>query len=112
MGREKHGLAALANAAHQLPDRTPRLRIEAGRELVEEHHVGIVDQRQRDEEPLLLAAGERHEPRVALVGEAELFEQPPAVHGCGYSDAQRSTASQTLIRFCRCACWSCTPIRS
>ena len=66
----------VADAAHQLPDRAARLRIEAGRQLVEEHDLGIVDERERDEEPLLLAARQRHEPGVALVGEPELLEQP------------------------------------
>ncbi len=61
-----------------VPDRAPRLRIEAGRELVEEHDLGVVDERERDEQPLLLAAGERHEPRVALLGKPELIEQPVA----------------------------------
>ena len=53
---QEHGLAARADAAHQLPDRAPRLRIEAGRQLVEKHHFGIVDERERDEQALLLAA--------------------------------------------------------
>ena len=40
---------------------------------------GIVDERQGDEEPLLLAARQGHEPRVALVGQAQLLEQPIAI---------------------------------
>src|SRR5262245_20830548 len=79
MRGEEHRLAARADAAHQLPDGAPRLRIEPGGQLVEEHDVRIVDERERDEEPLLLTAGQRHEPRVALVGETELFEEPHAV---------------------------------
>ena len=76
---EEDRLAALADAAHQLPDRAPRLRVQPGGQLVEKHHLRIVDQRQRDEQPLLLAAREGHEPGVALVGETELVEQPVAV---------------------------------
>ena len=76
MRREKHGLAAIANAAHEIPDRAAGLRIEAGRELVEKDHFGVVDERERDEQPLLLSARERHEPRVGLAGDAELLEQP------------------------------------
>ena len=73
-----------ADAAHQLPDRAPRLRIEAGRQLVEKDDFGIVDQRQRDEQPLLLAARQRHEPGVALLDQPELLEQPIAVRpACG-----------------------------
>ena len=75
----KHRLAARADAAHELPDRAARLRIEPGRQLVEEHDLGIVDERQRDEQPLLLPARQRHEPGVALFGQTELLEQPVAV---------------------------------
>src|SRR5262245_17803450 len=38
-----------------------------------------MDERESDEEPLLLAAGEGHEPGITLVGEAELLEQARAV---------------------------------
>jgi hypothetical protein len=80
------------------PDRAAGLRIEAGGELVEEHDVGLVDQRERDEEPLLLAAGERHEPGVALAVESEScqervrvgdagVERPPEIHGFPDLDA-------------------------
>ena len=76
---QEHGLAARADAADQLPDRASRLRVETRGQLVEKHHLGIVDERQRDEQALLLAAGEGHEPGVALLGKAELFEQAIAV---------------------------------
>src|SRR5260370_12858361 len=75
MSRQKNGLAALANAAHQVPDRSPRLRVEPGGQFVEKHHFRIVDQRKRDKQPLLLASGEVHKPGVPLVREAELCEQ-------------------------------------
>ncbi len=81
VGRQEHRLAAGADAAHQVPDRPPRLRVEAGRQLVEKDEVGIVDERERDEEPLLLAARERHEPGVPLVGQTELLQQPIGVDG-------------------------------
>ena len=35
---------------HEVPDRAPCLRIEAGRQLIEQHHLGIVNQGQCDEE--------------------------------------------------------------
>ena len=79
VGRQEHGLAALADPAHQIPDRPPRLRIEAGRQLVQEHDLRVVHQRQGDEQPLLLSARQRHEPGVALVVESELPEQRLAV---------------------------------
>ena len=63
---EEHRRAAVPDVRDESPDRAAGLRIEPGRELVEEHDLGLVDQRERDEEALLLAAGERHEPGVAL----------------------------------------------
>ncbi len=72
---QEDGLAALADAAHEVPDRASRLRVESGRQLVEEHDLGIVDERERDEQPLLLTARQRHEPGVALIAQAELLEQ-------------------------------------
>ncbi len=74
MGGEEHGLAAAADVAYQLPDRAPRLRIQSGGQLVEKDEQRIVNERERDEQPLLLAPRERHEPRVALLGEPELLE--------------------------------------
>src|SRR5258708_1654842 len=79
MRRHEDGLAAIANAADEIPDGTARLRIESRGELVEKHELRIVDERERDEQPLLLAARQVHEPGVALVGEAELLEQTAAV---------------------------------
>src|SRR5687767_10312122 len=88
MGREKYSLSSLANATHELPDRSTGLRIETGRELVEEYELRIVDQRQHDEQPLLLSARQRHEPCIPLVGEPQLLEKSVAfrrlsiVEGC------------------------------
>ena len=79
VSRQEDGLAAVADAPHEVPDGPPGLRVEAGGELVEEHQLGRVDQGQGDEQPLLLSPGQRHEPRVALVGESELIEQPVSV---------------------------------
>jgi len=56
MSGEQDGLAALTDAAHHLPDREPCLRVETGRQLVEHHDIRIVNERERDEEPLLLPA--------------------------------------------------------
>src|SRR5262245_25777264 len=79
MRGQKHRLAAIADAAHEIPDRAARLRVEAGRQLVEEHHFGVVDQRERDEQALFLPAGQRHEPGVPLVAETKLLDEPVAV---------------------------------
>src|SRR5205823_798452 len=48
-----------------------------------EDDLRLVNQGQRDEQALLLAAGERHEPGVALGLEAELGEQRVGVGGAG-----------------------------
>jgi len=74
VGGEEYGFAAVADAADEAPDGVAGLGIEAGGELVEEDDFGVVDEGESDEEALLLAAGEIHEPGVALVGEAELVE--------------------------------------
>src|ERR1700680_4385935 len=56
MSGQENRLAALADAAHQVPDGAPRLRVQPGGQLVEKHHLRIVDQRKRNEQSLLLAA--------------------------------------------------------
>src|ERR1700728_304051 len=81
MSSQENGLAALANAAHQIPNRAPRLRVQPRCQFVEKHDLRIVDQRKRDEQSLLLAAREGHEPGIPLVDKAKLFEQPFAVCG-------------------------------
>ena len=50
----------------EIPELPAGLRIESGRRLVEEQEVRIADERAGEREPLLLAAGERADPRVAL----------------------------------------------
>src|SRR5580692_1457567 len=75
MGGQKNRLAALADTAHQTPDRAPRLRVKPGGQLVEKHHLWIVDQRQGNEQSLLLAAREVHEPGIPLFDKPELFQQ-------------------------------------
>src|ERR1700691_716313 len=73
---QENRLAALADAAHQVPDGAPRLLGKSRCQLVEKHHFRVVDQRKRNEQSLLLAPRQGHEPGVPLVGEAKLFEQP------------------------------------
>src|SRR5215218_10002690 len=80
MGGEENRFSARANAPYQLPYRSPRLWIEPCCQLVEKHQLRIVDQRQRDEQPLLLAARQRHEPGIPLVAEPELLEEAVAVY--------------------------------
>jgi len=53
----------------------PRLRIEPGRDLVENNEIGVVYQGECDEEALLLAAGEVAEGRVALAGQSPAAQE-------------------------------------
>jgi hypothetical protein len=46
MSGHKDRLAAVADAAHQVPDCPPRLRVEPGGQLIQKYHLRIVDQRQ------------------------------------------------------------------
>src|SRR2546423_71157 len=85
--REKHRRAPVSDAGHKGPDRAARLRIEPGGELVEEYNFRLVDERERDEEPLLLSARERHEPRVALGFQAEPSEERVGIDGAGIERA-------------------------
>ena len=51
--------AALLEPEQPVPQHVPGLRVEAGGRLVEQHEVGLVDQRAGDREPPLHAAGQR-----------------------------------------------------
>ena len=77
--RQEDRLAAVPDAAHQIPDRPSRLRVQTRRQLVEEHELGVVDERERDEQPLLLTARQGHEPGVALVTQAQLVQKTIAI---------------------------------
>ena len=59
-----------------LPDDVPRLRIEAGRRLVQENEIGVVDERARERQPALHAARQRLDARIARAPEAGELEQP------------------------------------
>ena len=54
--RQQHRAALGLEPLDEVPQRAPALRIEAGRRLVEEDQLRIVDERQRDRQPLALAA--------------------------------------------------------
>src|ERR1700723_3998899 len=79
MSCQENRLAPLADAANQIPDSAPGLRVQTGGQLVQEHPLRIVDQRKRDEQPLLLPARQGHEPGIPLFDQAKLFEQTLAV---------------------------------
>ena len=77
--RQKDGLAAFADVTHQIPDGTPGLWIEPSGELIEEHHLGAIDECEGDEQPLFLPPRQRHKPGVPLARQSELVEQSIAI---------------------------------
>src|SRR5215213_1066663 len=52
---EEYRLPPFADAADELPDCAPRLRVEAGGQFIEKDDFGVIYQRERDEETLLLS---------------------------------------------------------
>jgi hypothetical protein len=72
---------SVPGALDQLPGVAPGLRVKARGQLVEHRDPRAADQRQRDRQPLLLAAGQLPERRVALAGEPERLQQRPPVGG-------------------------------
>src|SRR5699024_128685 len=76
VGGQEHGGATLfAEGADVVPQVHPRLGVQTGGGLVQEHQVGVVDEAHRDVQAAPLPAG--HLPRFALPhsGQIELFEQ-------------------------------------
>ena len=63
--RQQHRVAVALHPPDLAVQLAPRLRVEAGRGFVEEDQLGIVDEREREREPLTLPARERVERRVA-----------------------------------------------
>ena len=62
------------DAFDEVPSLAPGIGIEPGRQLVENGPLGIADQRQSDRQPLLLAAREFAEPRIAFLGQPETLQ--------------------------------------
>ena len=63
--------AERAEVADRLPGGAPRAGIEPGRRLVEEHELGVADEREPEVEPALLAARERPAAGVRLLGQPD-----------------------------------------
>ena len=76
VGGQDERRAPLVQPAQRLPEEPPGLRVEAGRGLVEEHHLRVVHQGARDHHALLLPARERERLRARLVRDLQLGEQP------------------------------------
>ena len=114
VGGEEDGLAELAQAADHLPRLAPGRGVEAGRRLVEEEQLGIADQRQRDVEAALLAAGEL-EPSASSAFSVEADELDRLVDVARAAGSSRRTARPPRgpsARACSRHSWSTIPIRS
>ncbi len=93
--RQQYGLAVTLHLHDFAVQLAPRMRIEPGSWFVEEDELRRVDEREREGETLALAARERVECRVGLVGQGEAFEQDG---GIGATLVKRSEERQRLPR--------------
>ncbi len=75
MGGQQDRLALRAHVAHQVPDGVPGLRVETGGQLVQEDQLRVRQERQGDEQALLLPAGQFREGGVAFLLQPQLGEQ-------------------------------------
>ena len=101
VGGEHDGDAVGAQLADELPGGAPGLRVHAGRRLVQEHQLGTADERQRQRQPLLLAAGQPLHRRAGDLGQPDRVQQ----HFAGPADARRRrrTAAAARRRWPRCS---------
>src|SRR5699024_2049889 len=79
----ENGDARVTDALDQFPRLPARPRVERGGQLVETGDLGLADQREGDEEPLLLPSGELSEPLLQEFLEPELLCDGPPVGGTG-----------------------------
>jgi len=75
VGRQHERDAGLLQAVEAVPDDVPCLRVEAGGRLVQQHHLGVVDERPRDREPALHPARERLDLVVRPLRELDELEE-------------------------------------
>lgn len=66
-----HGGAAVVDFGQQLDDFIRHLRVYVAGRLVGNNQLGVVDQRPRDGDPLLLAAGQLHRQTLLLAVQAD-----------------------------------------
>ena len=75
MRDDDHRHAFGGELPHHVQHLADQLRIEGGRDLVEQHQLGTHGQRARNGHALLLAAGEPLRIHVALVGQPDLLQE-------------------------------------
>ena len=113
VGREEDRLAERAQRADEIPRSAARGRVEPGRRLVEEHELGVADQRDAEVETPLLAARERLHARVASCRQVRPARSPRRRPAAARSSPRTSgCTSRTESRAGSSECWSTTPIRS
>ncbi len=109
--RQQHRVAVVLHPRDLAVQLAARLRIETGGRLVEEDELGLVDEGQRQREPLPLAARQRVERRVGLVGEGEALEQRGRRRRCrGRTTPNSASASRGVILSCSAVVCSAAPI--
>ena len=72
---EQHGGPGAAQASDHVPGLPPRVRVEPGSRLVEEQHLRVTDQGQRQIQPARLPPGQGPHPRPALSSQADLLDR-------------------------------------
>ena len=87
----------LRRAAQQLEDLLPRRRVEVAGRLVGEDDRRLRDERARDRDALLLAAGELGRPVLAPVGEADALQQVLEELGLGLLAGDRERQDDVLL---------------
>src|SRR5690606_36227300 len=80
--RDEDGRAPIGELEEALPELAPRLGIDAGRRLVEEDKLRIVDDGAREREPLLLAAAEAVGELAAPIDEPVVIHELVDARGC------------------------------
>ena len=73
--RQEDRPALRSEPPDDVPQRAPGGRVHAGRRLVEEHELGVADERQGDRESLALAARQVLRPRAPLLAEVHQPDQ-------------------------------------
>ena len=74
-GEQDRGVLDVGQAVHQVVELAPRLRVEAGRRLVQEQQLGPADDADGHVQPAALPAGERADPLARVLGQADRLDQ-------------------------------------
>ena len=91
--REEDRRALVAQAADLVPQRQARGRVQAGRRLVEEQHLGLVDERHREVQAAAHAAGVRRDAAVGGAGQADALDE---LRAAGAHRARRDAVQRGL----------------